>query len=349
MTGAVGLPFKDIVHPEEVPWRELSGHTVAVDGYNALYQFLATIRQADGQLFTDRSGQVTSHLMGLTYRTTSLLAEGVRPVWVFDGPPPALKSGTLSGRFRAKEKAEVAWQEALAAGDLATARRKAAATSRLTREMVDEAVRVLDALGVPSVRAPSEGEAQAAAMARRGQVWASASEDYDSLLFGAPRLVRGLAARGHRGQDLAAQIIDRAALLAELGIDEEELILVGVLVGSDYNEGAAGYGPKRALKLAQAHLGWEASLQRAGLEPAEMEPVRELFRHPEVAEVADPVFRAPDREALTRLLVDGHGFSDERVSGALRRVRPLAAAPPPPPVPRGRQASLDGFGTEEHR
>ena len=209
MTQPVGLPFKDIVHSQEVPWRELSGRTIAVDGYNALYQFLATIREADGQLFTDSSGQVTSHLMGLLYRTTSLLAEGVRPVWVFDGPPPALKSGTLSSRFRAKEKAEAAWHEALAAGDLVTARRKAAATSRLTREMVDEAIRVLEALGVPSVRAPSEGEAQAADMARRGQVL---GERVRGLRFPAlrrPPARPGVGGPERCGQDLAAQVIDR--------------------------------------------------------------------------------------------------------------------------------------------
>ena len=120
-------------------------------------------------------------------------------------------------------------------------------------------------------------------------------------------------------------------------------------MGSDYNDGAAGFGPKRALKLAQAHLGWEASLRRAGLDPVELEPVRELFRHPEVAEVPEPAFRAPDCGTLARLLVDGHGFSDERVSAALRRVRPISAAPPPAPTSRARQASLDGFGTEEHR
>jgi flap endonuclease-1 len=337
----VGLPLRDLVAPEDVPWEALAGRTLAVDGYNALYQFLATIRQADGALFTDSQGRVTSHLIGLLYRTTSLLGEGVRPVWVFDGAPPALKAGTLSGRFRAKERAETRWQEALAAGDLVRARRQAAATSRLTREMVEEARQVLLALGVPFVQAPSEGEAQAAQMAQRGQVWASASEDYDSLLFGAPRLVRGLAARQRRDTTAAAHIIDRAKTLEQLGIDGEELILLGLLVGTDYNDGAAGYGPKRALKLVREHLGWEGTLARAGLDPAELAPVAELFRHPEVSEVPDPVFHPPDERALSELLVERHGFSSDRVGSALARARraPVAVAPA-----RGRQARLEGFG-----
>jgi flap endonuclease-1 len=339
----VGLPLKDLVAPTDVPWEGLAGRSVAVDGHNALYQFLATIRQRDGQLFTDAAGQVTSHLVGLLYRTTSLLAAGVRPVWVFDGAPPALKSGTLSGRFRAKEKAEAEWQAALAEGDLARARRKASATSRLTREMVAEARELLDALGVPHVQAPSEGEAQAAVMAARGRVWASASEDYDSLLFGTPRLVRGLAARPRTGSASAAQVIVREELLATLGIDGEELILLGLLVGTDYNDGAAGFGPKRAYKLVHEHLGWEGTLRRAGLDPEAVAPVAELFRHPEVAEVPEPRFRPPEPELLERMLVERHGFSADRVRAALGRLRrsPPAAAPTV-----GRQVRLDAFGAE---
>lgn len=342
----MGLPFRDLVQPTELGWEALAGRTLAVDGYNAIYQFLATIRQADGRPFSDANGQVTSHLMGVLYRTTSLLASGVRPVWVFDGRPPDLKAATLRARFQAKQKAETEWQAALERGDLETARKRAAATSRLTRPMADEARTLLDALGVPAIQAPSEGEAQASAMAARGQVWAAASEDYDSLLFGAPRLVRGLAARGQRGHAPGAQVIDREALLHTLGIDGEELILIGVLVGTDFNEGAKGYGPKRALRLAQEHLGWAAALRKAGLDPAELEPVAELFRHPEVSDVPPFGFHPPDEAAVVRLLVDGHGFNSERVLGALHRTARAPAAAPTPVV-KGRQAMLDSFASGE--
>ncbi|MCI4330640.1 MAG: flap structure-specific endonuclease, partial [Thermoplasmata archaeon] len=243
----MGLPFRDLVTPQVLPWDTLSGRMLAVDGYNAVYQFLATIRQRDGLPFTDPEGRPTSHLMGILYRTASLLSEGVLPVWVFDGKPPDLKAGTLRARFQQKERAEAQWQQALAAGDLETARRKAAQTSRLTRPMVEEGKELLRALGVPTVQAPSEGEAQAAAMAAHGQVWAAASEDYDSLLFGAPRLVRGLAARGARTTASGAQIIHLGDTLQQLGIDREELLAVGLIVGTDFNDGAAGFGPKKAL------------------------------------------------------------------------------------------------------
>jgi len=340
----VGLPLRDIVSAQELPWDALAGRTLAVDGYNAAYQFLATIRQRDGQLFSDPSGHVTSHLMGTFYRTTSLLQEGVLPVWVFDGKPPERKAGTIRQRIAAKEKAEAQYQEAIAAGDLETARRKAAQTSRLTRPMVAELMELLAAMGVPTVQAPGEGEAQAAAMSSKGTVWASASEDYDTLLFGAPRLVRGLAARGRSGTSPGAQFIERSELLSQLGIDGEELIQLGIVVGTDFNDGARGYGPKKALKLVQEHLGFEATMTKVGIDPAEAADVAEIFRHPLASEVPTPSFGPVDEDAVRRLLVEGHGFSEDRVRAAVARARRRPATAANPIEARGHQTLLETFG-----
>jgi len=340
----VGLPLRDIVAAQQLPWDALAGRTLAVDGYNAVYQFLATIRQRDGQLFTDPEGRVTSHLMGVFYRTTSLLREGVLPLWVFDGRPPDRKAGTIRQRIVAKEKAEEQWQTALAAGDLETARRKAAQTSRLTRPMVEELIKLLAALGVPALQAPGEGEAQAAVMAASGAVWASASEDYDTLLFGAPRLVRGLAARGTGGGSPGAQLIDRGELLAALGIDGDELILIGILVGTDFNDGAKGYGPKKALKLVQEHLGFEATLARAGLDLAEGRDVAEIFRHPNTVDAGAPSFGPVDEDAVHKLLVEGHGFGEERVRAAIARARQRPRTSATPAEARGHQTLLETYG-----
>lgn len=306
-----------------------------------LYQFLATIRAPDGQPFTDRGGRVTAHLIGLLYRTTSWLEQQIRPVWVFDGRPPDLKAGTLRTRFQAKERAQEAWKEALAAGDLETARRKAAQTSRLTRPMIEEAVQVLHALGLPTVQAPSEGEAEGARMAASGTVWASASEDYDSLLFGTPRLVRGLASRQARTGTRAAQLLERERLLADLGISQEELILIGLLIGTDFNDGARGYGPKKALKLVQQHLGWDATLRTAGIEPKDVEEAGEIFRNPPVVDVPRPVFGEPNETDLLRLLVTEHDFSQDRVLGALHRIQSAPKRKATPLPTPGRQQLLD--------
>jgi flap endonuclease-1 len=340
----VGLPLRDIVTAQELPWEALAGRTLAVDGYNAVYQFLATLRQRDGQLFSDPEGRVTSHLMGVFYRTTSLLREGVLPIWVFDGKPPERKTGTIRQRIVAKEKAEEQWQQALAAGDLETARKKAAQTSRLTRPMVDEIRQLLTALGVPSIQAPSEGEAQAAVMAAKGSVWASASEDYDTLLFGSPRLVRGLAARSRGGTTPEAQLIDRTEVLAALGISDEELILLGIVIGTDFNDGVRGYGPKKALKLVQEHLGFRATIEKVGIDPTEAEEVAEIFRHPQSADVAPSAFGPVDEAAVRTLLVEEHGFSEERVRAAIARARQRPRSSSSPQEARGHQTLLETFG-----
>lgn len=340
----MGLPLKDLVSAQQLAWEALSGRTLAVDGYNAAYQFLATIRQRDGQLFSDPDGRVTSHLIGVFYRTTSLLKEGVLPVWVFDGKPPERKAGTIRQRILSKERAETEWQEALAAGDLETARRKAAQTSRLTRPMVEELAELLRALGVPTVQAPSEGEAQAAAMAARGTVWAAASEDYDSLLFGAPRLVRGLAARSRGAGAPGAQLAVRDEVLASLGIDGEELILLGIIVGTDFNDGVPGYGPKKALKLVQQHRGFDATVAQVGLDPEESRAVLEIFRHPNATEVPQPAFGPVDEDALRKILVDRHGFAEARVRAAIARARQRPKAAANPTEARGHQTLLETYG-----
>ncbi len=340
----MGLPLRDLVTAQELPWEALAGRTLAVDGYNAVYQFLATIRQRDGQLFSDAQGRVTSHLMGTFYRTTSLLAQGVLPVWVFDGKPPELKAGTIRRRIEAKERAEDAWQQALAAGDLETARRKAAQTSRLTRPMVDELHALLRGLGVPVVQAPAEGEAEAAMLAAKGRTWASASEDYDSLLFGAPRLVRGLAARGRTGSTPGAQLIDGAEVLSSLKLDVDELILLGIIVGTDFNDGAAGYGPKKALKVVQEHLGFDRTIAKVGLALDEARAVAEIFRHPEVVDPGPLVFGPVDEDGLRRLLVETHEFSESRFRAAIGRARSRPRTATSAAEARGHQTLLETFG-----
>jgi len=346
-SAGVGLPLRVLVAAQELPWEALAGRTLAVDGYNAVYQFLATIRQRDGQLFSDAEGRVTSHLMGTFYRTTSLLEQGVLPVWVFDGRPPERKAGTIRRRIEAKEKAVDAWQQALAAGDLETARRKAAQTSRLTPPMVEELHALLRGLGVPVVQAPGEGEAQAARLAAQGATWAAASEDYDSLLFGAPRLVRGLAARSRSGSAPGAQLIDRAELLTSLGIDGDELIALGIVVGTDFNDGAAGYGPKKALKLLQEHLGFERTMQKAGVDVDEARAVAEIFRTPNVAEPGPLAFGPVDEVGLHKLLVETHGFSETRFRSAVARARSRPRPASSPEEARGHQTLLETFGGED--
>ncbi len=305
---------------------DLAGRTVAIDAFNTIYQFLSIIRQPDGTPLRDRQGRVTSHLSGILYRTTNLLAVGIRPAFVFDGRPPQLKGRTIEARGEVKRKAERAWQDAIEKGDLARARTKAMQTSRLTGEMVEQSKRLIGLLGVPWVQAPSEGEAQAAHMARRGDAWAAASQDYDAFLFGAPILVRNLALSGKRKLprkdvyvDVVPEQLELAATFAALGVTREQLVDIGILMGTDFNAGIRGIGPKKALALVKAHGSLEGVLRETGAEIEDAPRVRDIFLNPEVTDAYALTWRDPDVEGAARMLVEEHDFSAERIDAALRK------------------------------
>ncbi|MCS7106721.1 MAG: flap endonuclease-1 [Acidilobaceae archaeon] len=326
----MGLDLGDIV-PEaarrEVEISALKGEVIALDAYNALYQFLAAIRQPDGTPLVDRQGRITSHLSGLFYRTISLLEEGVKPVYVFDGRPPEMKRRELEERQRRKAEAEKRLKEAREAGLVEEARRSAQAAARLTQSMATEAKELLSAMGLPWVQAPEEGEAQAAFMTRR-DAFAAGSQDYDSLLFGARRLVRNLTFSGKRklpGREeyveVKPEVIDAEALLRSLGVSREQLIAVGVIMGTDYNEGIRGYGALRALKHVRAVGDPLKALQL--LEGWEEDPLKvyEYFLNPPVNEAYTIAFGAPDERKIKEILIYQHDFSPDRVEKGLERLR----------------------------
>lgn len=307
----------------------LGGKVLAIDAYNSLYQFLATIRQRDGTPLIDAQGNITSHLNGLFYRTINYIENGLKPVFVFDGKPPELKAKELEKRQQVKIEAEKRYVEALERGDLEEARIYAQQTSRLSSQMVEDAKRLLEYMGVPYVQAPSEGEAQAAYMTRKGDAWASGSQDFDSLLFGSLRLVRNLAITGKRKLprkevyvEVKPEIIELDQLLSFHGITREQLIIVGILIGTDYNPGGVkGYGVKKALKLVK-ELGSLEKIFRAVPWEFDVPPeeIFNLFLKPQVTDNYTLTWRAPDKEKVKKLLVDEHQFSIDRVENALERL-----------------------------
>ncbi len=324
----VGVALTPIIEKRLVTLDEFRGRTIAVDGNLELYQFLSVIRLRDGSPLKDAKGRVTSHLVGLMFRTTRLIADyDIRPIFVFDGTPPPLKEREIEKRKAAREKAAKEYELALQGGDYGTAWSKAVMTSRLTREMVGEAKTLLGLLGIPNVQAPSEGEAQAAWLARQGIAWAVGSKDYDSLLFGAPRLARFLTISGTewlpkqgRARRLQPEIIELDPWLQGIGLRRDQLIDVAILVGTDFNEGIRGVGPKTAVNLIR-QAGSVERLPPSVREklPDNVEEVRRFFRDPPV----DPAPRIeggrPDPEAVARFLVDDRGFTPERVRVALER------------------------------
>lgn len=325
----MGVQLGDIVPRQKIELEQLRGRVVAIDAMNSLYQFLAIIRQRDGEPLRDSKGRVTSHLSGLFYRTTNLIELGVRPIYVFDGKPHRLKRQTIEERTTLRTEAAKEWRAALKAGKIEEARKFAQRAGRLTDEMVAGATRLLDGMGVPYVQAPSEGEAQAAYLVQRGDAWVAASQDFDSLLFGAPVLVRNLTITGKRklpGKDayvdISPELMELQTVLRELGITREQLVDIGVLVGTDFNEGIKGIGPKKALELVKKHGSLENIMRTEVGEKFEVDPleVREIFLKPAVTTKYRIKWGEPDQTKIKEFLCGGHDFSEQRVQSAIDRL-----------------------------
>ncbi len=332
----MGVDLAAIIPEKSISLDNLSNKTLAVDAYNALYQFLAIIRQPDGTPLKDRRGRITSHLSGLLYRTTNLTEKGIKLAFVFDGKPPELKELEIRRRRFVKEEAIVRYERALKEGALEEARKYAQATSNLKDVMVEDAKKLLDALGIAWVQAPSEGEAQASFMASRGDVWAVASQDHDSLLFGAPRMVKNLAITGRRKLprrdayvEVEPKILELARVLEELSLTREQLVDVGLLIGTDFNpDGVKGIGPKTAVKLVREHGALEkimASNPEVTFYP-NLESIRKIFLQPNVAADYSLKWSKPDEEKVVSFLCGERDFSEQRVRKAVSRM--MTVTPP---------------------
>jgi flap endonuclease-1 len=323
----MGVKLSGIIQAEPKKMRDFNGWTIAIDAYNTLYQFLSIIRQPDGTPLVDRRGRVTSHLSGVLYRTTNLIENGIKPVYVFDGKPDELKNNTIAQRKAVKEKAKEEYEKAIEEGDLEKARMKAQQTSKLTWEMVDETKRLLELMGIPYVQAPSEGEAQASYMSAKGDVNATASQDYDSLLFGAPKLIRNLTITGRRKLprkriyvNIEPEIIHTEKNLQFLGITRKQLVDIAILVGTDFNEGIRGIGPKKALKLIQKYGTLENVIKNKGYEIPNYERVREIFLNPKVTDDYELKWNGPNADGIKEYLCKERDFSENRVSSAINRL-----------------------------
>ncbi len=326
----MGVMLTPIIKKRTVSLDDLRGLTIAVDANNILHQFLALIRSPDGTPLMDSKKRATSHLVGLLLRTSRLIGRfGIFPVFIFDGEPPALKAGEIRRRRAARRKAEKEWKEARRKGDLAKAFSKAVYSGRLTSDMTDDAKRLLELMGVSQIQAPGEAEAQASFMAGKGQVWAVNSQDYDSLLFGAPRLLRYITISGkefmpRKGESrpLRPELIDSAVLLSHLGLTRDQLVDLSILIGTDYNQGVFGIGPKKALRL----IGHFGSIEKmpphmiSGLD-SNYQAVRDLFLHPTVSETCSITHAVLDEDGLIHFLCDERDFARDRVENAIETLR----------------------------
>jgi flap endonuclease-1 len=317
----MGVALRDILldYRRAVTWESLPG-IAAVDANNALYQFLSIIRQPDGTPLMDKRGRVTSHLSGILFRVANFMQKGIKPVFVFDGKPAALKQETVNGRRKIRAEAGEKWKEAIERGDEAEAYKQARSSSKVDTTIIETSKELLRLMGLPTIQAPGEGEAQASYMVAKGEARYVVSQDYDTLLFGAPTLVRNLTVSGKRkirGRQVTVnpERLILAEVLEGLRLTREQLIEIGILIGTDFNPGIEGIGPKTGLRIVQR--GEFAAKIQEKLPDFDPAPVMDIFLHPDVTDEYTLAWNHPDIAGIKRMLCGDYDFSEERVEKAM--------------------------------
>ncbi len=343
----MGLSIKDIIPRKEIEIKDLNNNVVCVDAFNILYQFLSTIRQPDGTPLMDSKKRITSHLSGIFYRNINLLSNGVKLVYVFDGKPPELKSKTHKKRGSLREVAKEKYESAKAEEDIEGMKRYGSQLLRLDGEMIEESKELLEAMGIPVIQAPSEGEAEAAYLNRhREDVYAVVSQDYDALLFGAKRLIRnfGISRRKktYSGYiEIKPEIIDLDLVLNYLEISLDQLICLGILVGTDYNpKGVPRIGQKKALDIVKRYktpyeIFKSVEEQIMSLDEEDRFDWKEIFElfHKPAVKNFDFEFKDMDEEKIKEILVKKHDFSENRVSKQIDKLKEV--------IKKSKQKGLD--------
>ncbi len=325
----MGLQIGDIVPRKEIKFEELKEKIIAVDAFNAIYQFLSSIRQPDGTPLMDFKGRITSHLSGLFYRNIALLSEGIKLVYVFDGEYHVLKGKTREIRENAKGTAREKYLQAKDEEDIEGMGKYARAFTRLNDEIIKESKELLEAMGIAVVQAPGEGEMQCAELVKIGEAYAVASQDYDALIVGGNRLIQNLTlARKRKTVSgfvyIAPELVEYEKVLNELGIDADQLICLAILVGTDFNPGGVkGIGPKKALALVKQKK-YPVQIFKEVEEKLDFnwQEVFEIFKKPNVAKMKIE-FPRMNPEKIKEILVQRHEFNSERVGNHIEKLNQI--------------------------
>ncbi|KAK3346799.1 PIN domain-like protein [Lasiosphaeria hispida] len=337
--------------PEAVKEGEIKnqfGRKIAIDASMSIYSFLIAVRSSDGQQLTNESGDTTSHLMGMFYRTLRMVENGIKPLYVFDGAPPKLKSGELAKRFQRKQEAKEGLEEAKETGTAEEIEKFSRRTVRVTREHNAECQKLLTLMGIPYIIAPTEAEAQCAVLARAGKVYAAASEDMDTLCFNTPILVRHLTFSEQKKMPIQEIHVDK--VLEGLGMERDQFVDLCILLGCDYLDPIPGIGPSTALKLIRTHgsLDKVVAFLKSDAKAVEKHPIpddwpyedaRDLFFNPGVRDASDPLcdfkWEKPDVDGLVQYLVHEKAFNEDRVRGCAARLEKSLKS--------SQQARIEGF------
>ncbi len=321
----MGVKLGKLLYKNEITFDSLKGKAIAIDFSNSAYQFLSSIRQPDGTLLMDSNGNVTSHLLGIWSRFSNLISKGVKLVAVLDGVMPDLKHLTSKERRDKKEIAKVKFEEAKEQKDMEMMNLYAKQTSFLTKEMINESKELMEAMGIPVIQAPAEADAQMAYLSKKDQVWAAATSDVDPLLHGCKRTITNLTLSQRKKLrsgitiKINPELIDLDENLKKLNLSQKELIVLAILVGTDYNEGIHGIGPKKALKLVKENKDYDKMFNSLNVE-FNWKEIYELFENMKVEKDYKLKWEKINTNKIKEILIERHEFNEERVNKVLQNI-----------------------------
>ncbi len=320
----MGVAISQLIPKKEIELSDLAGKKLAVDTSNILYQFLSSIRQMDGTPLMDSKQRVTSHLMGLSTRIPKLMEQNIKLCFIFDGKPPAMKFKESQIREERKVIAESKFKEAMSKRDVKKMLKYSKRFTRLDKTITEESKKFIEALGLPVIQAPSEAEAQAAFMAEQKDVYGVVSQDTDSLLYSTPRVIRNLTASAKRkvkGMYITnnPEIIELKQVLKSLEVNEDQLLALSILVGTDYNpKGVKGIGPKTALKLVKEHKNFDKIFSNVEAD-FNWKQVYATFKNMPVIRKYKLKWKSPNQSKISRIL-SSHDFSENRINKLLEKL-----------------------------
>ncbi|QQG39194.1 MAG: flap endonuclease-1 [Candidatus Woesearchaeota archaeon] len=321
----MGVKLTELLPRKQIEFDSLANKTIAIDASNMLYQFLSSIRQPDGTPLMDSKRRITSHLVGTFSRLSNLMERGIKVCVVLDGKPPILKIKEIEERELKKQLAAEKLSKAMEEENIKDVYKYSKQTIRLTPQVVLEAKELMLAMGIPVIQAPSEAEAQAAFMCEKGDVYAVASSDQDCLLFGAPRQITNLTLSQRKKLPSGGtvktnpELIELKEVLNSLGINQDQLIVLAILIGTDFNEGIHRVGPKTALKLVKQYKDFDKLFKEVKAE-FNWKQVYAVFKSMPIMKNYQLKWKEPDVDKIKKLLVKEHDFSEERVDKTLEKI-----------------------------
>ncbi len=322
----MGVKLPGILPIKAISWEDLRGKRIGVDSSNSIFQFLSSIRQRDGAPLMDSKGRITSHLSGLFHRSVNLMQKGIKLCYIFDGKPPELKYGTQQMRRERKEKAKEKYKKARDEEDIESMYKYSKQVTYLNNEMVEESKELIKALGLPVIQSPSESDAQGSFMVEKKDLDFFATSDADALMHGCPRVIPNLTLSQTRNLPggkfvyIKPYVIELKDVLKHLDINQDQLIVMGILTGTDYNpKGIHKIGPKTALKLVHQYKNFDTLFKEVKAD-FNWKQIFAIFKSMPIMKNYQLKWTAPNPEKIREILVEKHDFNEERVNRTIEKI-----------------------------